>query len=450
MNQKKSAILPEELAVVVGAGLSGLAATKLLLALGAKVRLLERKPENAEKAKNDLAEYFSGGNLEIRCGEHQKEDFFGAKLVIPSPGAAAASIRPFLPKMNPPLIMAETELAWQQLEGETVLAVTGTSGKTTTTSLCAAMLQAQGFRVFTGGNIGTPLSIYVMDRRSGEPKADVIVLELSSFQLQTCQTLHAHVALLMNISENHLDFHKDMDEYISAKMRLFATQDENDIAVLHKGLENTIKSFPLKARKIWFGLPNAKESELFSGIQLLGKHNLENAEAAWLACRELGVSAEAAKKAVSNYHPLENRLELVGRHKGVLFVNDSKATTVEALRVSLNAFDGSILLLAGGKFKGGDLASLVPLMQQKVRHLALYGGAREYFESAFTGIVPLTWDATLEEAMRRLAQMAHSGDVILLAPATASFDQYASYICRGDDFKRIVPLVVPLLNQHQA
>ena len=433
------AVSPGDLAVVVGAGVSGLAASRLLAVLGARVRLLDRREANVPVAFREEA---AASGIEIVCGEHRPEDFAGARLVVPSPGVAAASIRPFLSApdaiRDTPEIMAETELAWRELQGEAVLAVTGTSGKTTTTSLCAAMLEAQGFRVFTGGNIGTPLSTYILERRAGSPKADIVVLELSSFQLQTCSTLRPHVAVLMNISENHLDYHADMEEYVSAKMRLFARQGPEDVAVLHRGMDELAAHYKLKARIVWHDTPTSREDlARFSGIRLLGPHNLANAQAAWLACREFGVAEQAAVRATAAFRPLEHRLERVGERNGVLFVNDSKCTTVEALRVALNAFDGAILLLAGGKFKGGDLAALRPLLKEKVRHLALYGASRDHFEQAFSGIVPVSWDETLEQAMRRLNDQARPGDVVLLAPATSSFDQYENYRRRGEDFKRI-------------
>ena len=212
------AVKPGDLAVVVGAGVSGVAAAKLLHKLGARVRLLDR---SLDRIPADFAEWAESAGVEIVCGEHSPSQFRDAKLVVPSPGVAAAVISKFLPDGTPPEIMAETELAWRQLSGEPVLGVTGTSGKTTTTSLCAAMLKEQGLTVFTGGNIGTPLSEYIL---SGE-KADVVVLELSSFQLQTCSTLHPRVGILLNISENHLDFHKDMEDYCDAKGKLFGICD---------------------------------------------------------------------------------------------------------------------------------------------------------------------------------------------------------------------------------
>lgn len=439
MPMAKDPVQPGDLAVVVGAGVSGLAAARLLHALGARVRLLDRKAGNVPAAFRDFA---ADAGIEIVCGEHRPEDFAGAKLIVPSPGAPASEIRRLLHKENAPEIMAETELAWRRLCGETVVGVTGTSGKTTTTSLVAAMLKEQGFSVFTGGNIGTPLSAYVLERAAGAPRADFVVLELSSFQLQTCSTLRPHVALLLNISANHLDYHADMEEYVSAKMRLFANQDENDVAVLHVGMDELAERYALKARIVWYDAPAAPEDlERFSGIRLLGPHNLANAQAAWLACRELGVTAAAASRAVAAFEPLEHRLERVAEVNGVLFVNDSKCTTVEALRVSVSSFERPILLLAGGKFKGGDLQGLRELMRGKVRHIALYGASREYFEAAFDGAVPMSWDDRLEDAMRRLAALARPGDVALLAPATSSYDQYPNYLRRGEDFKRITALL---------
>ena len=427
------AVFPGQLAVVVGAGVSGVAAARLLHRLGARVRLLDR---SAGRIPADFAAWAAEAGVEIVCGEHSPEQFIGAALVVPSPGVAAAVIRRFLPEKNPPEIMAETELAWRQLTGEPVLAVTGTSGKTTTTSLCSAMLREQGFRVFTGGNIGTPLSEYVL---SGE-RADVVVLELSSFQLQTCSTLHPRVAVLLNISEHHLDYHRDMAEYVGAKMRLFAHQTSEDLAVLQEGMDGLADGYGLRARRVFYAVSNR-----FPEMHLMGPHNRANAEAAWLACREFGVSEETAARAVAAFRPLEHRLEKVAELNGVLYVNVSKCTTVEALRVALASFDRPVALLAGGKFKGGDLESLKPLLKKHVRHVALYGASREHFEPAWRDVVPVTWDETLERAMCRLAgcgtgepAVVRPGDAVLLAPATSSFDQYANYLQRGEDFKRIV------------
>ena len=422
----------DDLAVVVGAGRSGLAAVRLLRKLGAKARLLDKKPDALSQAQ--VAELRALG-VEVQLGEHKPEQFAGATFVIPSPGLPVAAIEPLLaaaanPSGKMPEILAEMELAWRCLDDEPVLAVSGTSGKTTTASLAAAMLQAQGYSVFLGGNIGTPLSEYVL---SG-CKADVLVLEISSFQLQGCSTFCPRAAILLNISPNHLDYHKDMAEYMEAKFRLFRCQDENDLAVLGESLRDIQSAWPVAARKVWV----ADGTSRFPQSRLLGGHNAFNAEAAWQACRFFGVSEANAASAVAKFRALPHRLERVAERRGVLYVNDSKCTTVAALEVALRAFDRPVRLLCGGKFKGGDLSRLAPLVREKVVQIGLFGASREEFETAFAGIAPMSWHGNLREAVEELAQSAKPGDAVLLAPATSSFDLYENYMARGDDFKRIV------------
>lgn len=418
-------------AIVVGGGRSGQAAARLLRRLGATVRLLER---NAEKLPGGFTAWAASEGVEILGGEHRREYFLDADILIPSPGAAVSMLRPLLTPGEEPEIMAETELAWRQLEGEPVLAVTGTSGKTTTISMCAAMLEAQGLNVFLGGNIGTPLSEYVLARAEGRPRADVLALELSSFQLQTCTTLRPRVAVLLNISANHLDYHKDMREYIEAKMRLFRCQDASCLAVFGPGLRGLPERMKVSARTGYFD----PDSGRFPDMQLIGPHNHANAEAAWQACREFGVTLENARRAMQRFKPLPHRLERIAEKDGVLYVNDSKCTTVEALKVALASFERPVLLLAGGRFKGGDLAGLAPLLKRHVKAAGLYGASREVFENAWKDILPTSWDETLRLALARLRGMARPGDVVLLAPATSSYDQYENYRERGDDFRRAV------------
>lgn len=416
-----------ETAVVVGAGRSGMAATRLLTRRGARVRLLEKDPARIGAAFRAEAE---ATGVDIVCGEHEREHFAGARYVVPSPGMPVARLLPLLPSDGGPEILAEMELAWRHLNGEPVLAVTGTSGKTTTVGVAAAMLRAQGLRVFLGGNIGTPLCEYVLAGRN----ADVLVVEISSFQLQTCRGFCPNVGVLLNISENHLDYHKDMREYIEAKFRLFRCQEEGNAAILHSSLRPLVQIFEMKARKVWFEGCVGR----FPQSRLLGAHNAANMEAAWLACREFGVSPENAARAVAAFNPLPHRLERVAEKNGVLYVNDSKCTTVSALRVALEAFDRPVVLLCGGKFKGGDLQGLRELVRGRVKAAVLFGACRQHFEKAWADAVPMTWDPTLEKALGRARGLAASGDVVLLAPATASFDLYADYEARGEDFKRLV------------
>ncbi len=412
---------------VIGAGRSGVAAVKLLRRLGALVRLLER---DEARVPEDMRLLEARGEVEIIHGEHEPRHFADLDFVVASPGIPAAKILPLLPASSDkkPELLAEMELAWRQLQGEPVLAVSGTSGKTTTASLAAAMLHRQGLDVFLGGNIGTPLSEYVLGGR----KADALVLEVSSFQLQLCSTFHPRAAVLLNISENHLDYHADMAEYIEAKFRLFRRQDESDLAVLGKGLEPLVERLGVKARKVYF-----EPCGRFPVSRLFGAHNQANMEAAWQACRLFGVTEQKAAEAVAAFTPLPHRLETVREKDGVLFVNDSKCTTVTALKVALEAFDRPVHLLAGGKFKGGDLAALGDLVSEHVRSVELFGACREYFEQAWQGRVPMNWSPRLEDAVRAAAGRALPGQVVLLAPATSSFDLYVNYEERGNDFKRI-------------
>lgn len=415
-----------ELAVIIGAGRSGIAAATLLAKHGAKTRLLEQNPDALTPEQKGL---LIAKGIEVLIGPHEKSQFANAGMIIPSPGMPLHKLASFLDKDAPaPEIISELELAYRFLDNEPILAVTGTSGKTTTASLAAAMLKTQGYTVFLGGNIGTPLSEYVLSGR----KADALVLECSSFQLQGCETFCPRVAILLNISPNHLDHHKSMAEYAEAKFRIFRCQEKGDLAILGSGLENLAQNFSLPARQLI-----VTETDRFEKLPLAGKHNRLNAEAAWQAARFFGVSLENAQKAAASFQPLPHRLENVGEYKGVTYVNDSKCTTVAALKVALEAFDRPIRLLAGGKFKGGDLAALAPLLKEKVVEVALFGDSREKFEQAWTGVVPLSWHKTLREAVARLRGSAAKGDVILLAPATSSYDLYKNYMERGDDFRRI-------------
>ncbi len=425
LDLKDSPIQPGEPAVVIGGGTSGRAAALLLDKLGARVRLLDKNPRGFSEEFRALA---AEKDWELVTGPHEAAHFAGAGLVVPSPGVPVSVFEPLLAQAGDPPWISELELAWLFTRAP-VLAITGTSGKTTTSSLAAAMLERSGKKVFLGGNIGTPLSSFVL---SGE-WADVLVLEVSSFQLMGCRGFHPRVAVLLNISENHLDQHKDMDEYREAKFSLFRNQSAMDVAIFGDGLFEEVMRRKLRARTEFFGV-----SDAFENTRLLGRHNLLNIEAAWMAAKEFGVKKKTAQEAVRDFAPLPNRLEMLGEWDGVVYINDSKCTTVEALRVALQSLDRPLLLLAGGKFKGGDLQSLAPLLKGRVKSIGLYGASREIFEGAWGGLgIPLSWDETLEQATRRLRGLSAPGDAILLSPATSSFDQYKNYIARGEDFRRI-------------
>ncbi|EHJ47536.1 UDP-N-acetylmuramoylalanine/D-glutamate ligase [Solidesulfovibrio carbinoliphilus subsp. oakridgensis] len=411
--------------VVVGAGASGRAAARLLSRLGASVRFLEKNAASVTDAFR--AEAVEAG-YDLRVGDHGPADFAGADLVVLSPGIRAASLTDCLAACPGAQVVSELELAsW--FTAEPIVAVTGSNGKTTTVMLISHLLEAAGRKVFTGGNIGTPLSEYVL---AGDP-ADVVVLEVSSFQLQLVRTFRPRVGVLLNFSPNHLDWHADLDEYLDAKLNLFKAQRPGDLALVPEELRETLAGRTLsKGEVVWFA-PSGR----FHCPRLAGLHNRQNMEAAYLACQPFGVTEETAKAAFESFAPAPHRLQIIGEKRGVLFVDDSKATTVAAMEAALKSFDRPVRLLCGGVWKGGDLAALLPLLKGKVASVGLFGASREIFEAAWAGQVPLFYEPTQKAAVTRLFAEAVPGDVILLSPATASFDLYDSYKARGRDFQEI-------------
>jgi len=410
---------------VVGAGSSGRAAALLLADLGAKVRLLERNQGGLDETYVREAE---SAGIELRLGAHQPEDFAGLQMLVVSPGIPVRTVKALLPVGENPQIISELELASRFAQGR-ILAVTGTNGKTTVTALAAHVLQNAGLSVFMGGNIGTPLSEYVLSGR----EADVLALEVSSFQAQTCSSFHPEVGVLLNFSPDHLDYHADMDEYLRAKLNMFAFMTPDDLAILPVEMREDLeeRQFTM-ARMKWF-----ESTDRFECERLPGTHNQANMEAVFQATRRFGSTERCMREALESFEPYPHRLQRVGEKAGVLFVDDSKATTVEALRAALETFDRPVLLLAGGVYKGGDLDALTPLLRRKVRAVCLFGDSREIFEKAWAGHVSLAWEATLDKAMHRLMTWAEEGDVLLLSPATSSFDLYANYKERGDHFQRV-------------
>lgn len=410
--------------VVVGAGKSGLAAARLLDVLGAKVRVVDRSENVTDDVLGDLA-----GKAELITGPHKKEHFADADIIVLSPGVPVKKMADALDGVPARKIVAELEFASWFIEAP-VLAITGTNGKTTTTTLISEIFEHAGKTAFTGGNIGTPLCEYLLDM---EP-ADVIVLEVSSFQLQNCRTFQPHVGLFLNFASNHLDYHKSMEEYLDAKLMLFNQMTGEDTALLHESLRETIgdKGFT-NGHVVWFG-----PTDRFDAPNLPGEHNRSNVEAAWQAVSRFGVTKEQAAEAIRNFKPLSHRIEPVAEVNGVLYVNDSKATTLDAVEAAVKSFDRPVRLLMGGVWKGGDVDRFAQAIKDSVVHVGLFGGSRDIFEGPLGAVFSVTWDATLKAAVQRQADMASNGDVVLLSPATSSFDQYKNYGERGEDFKRAV------------
>lgn len=413
--------LKDTKAVVIGAERSGRAAARFLAAKGADVTLADRREDL------DLSEARLDG-VTIALGAHTAELFDGADIVVPSPGVDVRKIDA-LKDFPTQRVIAEMELGYANTDIP-VLAVTGTNGKTTTTMLCAAMLEAAGKKVFTGGNIGTPLTDFLLE----DGVADVLVIEISSFQLMHCHDFHPHSAVLLNFSGNHLDWHNDMDEYLNAKLKIFTNQTEMDTAVVGESMKGLLHERDFTQAPVSWSTCTHR----FQSPSLPGEHNCFNAEAAWQAVRPFGVTLEQAKQAVLNFPAQSHRIETVGKKNGVMFVNDTKATTFEAVAAAVRTFKRQpVRLLMGGVHKGGDMNALIRNLEGRVVCIGLYGGSRNIFEKPLANYFSVTWDETMEQAVKRQYSLSAPGDVILLSPGTSSFDQYKNYQARGEDFRRI-------------
>ena len=408
-------------AVVLGAGRSGVAAAGLLVRLGAHVTLLERDEIKAAAVSQDQG-------FRVVGGEHKPEDLAGCGLVVLSPGIAKAKIAHLLPPEAQ--VISELELgSW--FVSEPIIAITGTNGKTTTTTLIGRILERNGRTVFVGGNIGTPLCEYVLD----QGQADILVLEVSSFQLQNSPSFHPKVGVLLNFSANHLDYHLSMDEYLDAKLSMFAHMDSSDLAVVPLAMKSLLEAKKFtRAGCVYF-----VSSNRFVCPGLPGEHNRENMEAAYLACRYFGLTQDEVQHGLDGFSSLPHRLEAVAEHKDIVFVDDSKSTTIDSMIAALKSQDRPVRLLAGGVFKGGDLEAVAPLLRDRVRGVYLFGQSREIFENAWKACGrEISWDPNLEDAVFRAASEARAGECVLLSPATASFDLFANYKERGKAFQRAV------------
>lgn len=440
---------------VVGLGRSGLAAARLLVRQGAAVTVTDRRPA-AELAVPMAA--LKDGPVRYCVGGHPTEAFQDTEMIVMSPGIAVESVEAVQAvKARGVPVIGELELAFRFMTSP-VVAITGTNGKSTTTALIGGILKQAGRRVFVGGNLGRPLCEAVL-----EPvEWDWIVAEVSSFQLETIQTFRPRVAVLLNVTPNHLDRYRSMDDYRAAKMRLFENQTAEDAAVINADDPVVLRhTGSVRARRIFFsrtprpeaGVYLAADAVVADGvtaraarveiirreeIPLPGSHNLENVLAASAAGLLCGCPADQIREAVRGFKGLAHRLEPVRKRNGVLYVNDSKATTVVALAKALESFSEPIVLIAGGRNKGAEFNLLRDLVSHRVKTAVLIGEARPTLRAAWNGAAPLIEAGSLEEAVRVAAQTAAAGDIVLLAPACASFDMFRDFEDRGNRFKEIV------------
>ncbi|MBI3609318.1 MAG: UDP-N-acetylmuramoyl-L-alanine--D-glutamate ligase [Nitrospirae bacterium] len=446
---------------VVGFGRSGLAAARLLIRRQAVVTVTDLRPSSELEAPMAA---LKEGPIRYRLGGHPAEAFDDADLVVMSPGVSAETLQPVrLAAARGIPVIGEIELGFSFTTAP-VVAITGTNGKSTTTALAGAILKEAGGEVFIGGNLGRPLCEAVLERSGGEgrPPWDWIVVEVSSFQLETIRSFRPRVAVLLNVTPNHLDRYRTMEDYRAAKWRLFENQTADDLAVINADDPVVFQqAASIRARRLLISrTPRPEEGVYLSSsavvsigawtpstrqeiirqdeIPLRGSHNIENvlaASAVGIAC---GCPAGAVRKAVKEFKGLEHRLEAVRRRDSVLYVNDSKATTTVALAKALEAFCEPIVLIAGGRSKGGEFAFLRDLLRQRVKAAVLIGEARPILRAAWSGAVSMTEAGSLEEAVRLAAQTSAAGDVVLLSPACASFDMFRDFEDRGNRFKEIV------------
>ncbi|HEY5953372.1 MAG TPA: UDP-N-acetylmuramoyl-L-alanine--D-glutamate ligase [Terrimicrobiaceae bacterium] len=427
-------------AVVLGLGHSGEAAAVLLREEGAEVTICESRDDSGLREK---AARLREQDVRVLLGPEADADSSPYDVCVISPG-----IDPIVPLVQNVLrkripIIGELELAFEECICP-VVAITGTNGKTTTTELTTAMLQGSGVRTMASGNIGLPFATAV--RQSHE--LDVMVLEVSSFQLETIAAFHPHVAVWLNLSPNHLDRYRDIDEYRTAKLRIFSNQTPEDFAVV-----NARESLPpLAARRITFSAytPDADFS-LRDGVihyrnepvldqrttRLSGIHNAENLMAAMGVGLALGLDFERMSGAVREYTAPVHRCEFVRTLRGVRWINDSKATNLDSVEKAILSQTGPIVLLAGGKDKGFEFDPIAPLVRERVRSAVLIGEMKERIANSWSGI-DCRLAASLEEAVTLAAKLAKDGDSVLFSPGTSSFDMFRNYGERGNRFKEAV------------
>ena len=406
--------LPDGPYLIVGLARSGAAAARTLLSHGEVVGVDRGHPEPPP-------------GVEAHLGSDGVELLERVACVVKSPGVPNEAPVIATARERGIPVLGELELAWRLLPNR-FLAVTGTNGKTTTSELLGAIHREAGMAVAVAGNVGTPLSSLVeaVDERA------VIVCEVSSFQAEDSEAFAPETALLLNLAEDHLDRHGTFDAYRDAKLRLFANQTREHVAVTPPGLE-----LPGSARRVVFGDP----ADLPLGVEevrLRGRHNLENAMGASAAALASGVPADAVARALRTFTGVPHRLEEVGTVGGVLYVNDSKATNVSAAARGIEAFQGGVHAIFGGSLKGGGFEGLRGAVAERCRACYLIGEAAERLENDLAGAAPLRRCGDLEKAVAAASAAASPGDVVLLSPACASYDQFRDFEERGERFRALV------------
>jgi UDP-N-acetylmuramoylalanine--D-glutamate ligase len=439
--------------LVVGLGKSGLAAALFLRRRGAQVTVSDLR--SAQALSKEIPSLLEAG-ISVEAGGHGLLTFRRQDLIVVSPGVPLSTPELVQVRTLGLPIIGELELAARFLQGD-VLAITGSNGKTTTTTLCGEIFSASGRKTLVAGNIGLPV-IEVVDQSAPGTWS---VLEVSSFQLETTDSFHPHIAAILNITPDHLDRHGTFENYVAMKEKIFANQTSEDYLILN-GDDPVTQQAASRARSqvVWFsrskivrrgafvhnGVVMFRASEQSTPVPVLpvaeiplkGQHNVENVLAAVCAASVAGIPAEVIARTVKSFHAVEHRLEFVASIHGVEYYNDSKATNVDATAKAIAAFPANIHLILGGKDKNSDYSQLNPLLKERVKAVYTIGSAAEKIEGQITGVTKVTRAETLEAAVDLAANHATAGDIVLLAPACSSFDQFENYEQRGKVFKQAV------------
>jgi UDP-N-acetylmuramoylalanine--D-glutamate ligase len=442
--------LREKRVLVVGLARTGVATALFCAKHGAVVTASDSR--TAREIGESVSQLRDAG-VALELGGHHEKTFLEQDLIVPSPGVPADSPLLKAARSKSITIWSEIELADYFLNGK-LIGITGSNGKTTTTTLIEHILHRAGFSTVLAGNIGMPLIAHVEDTRDDT----VTVVELSSFQLELTEKFRPNISVFLNLTPDHLDRHHNFEEYGAAKARIFRNQLEQDAAILNADdpaasvlapqrphvywfsrKQRVMQGAYLRGEEIVFRNDGAEEVVLERGdIPLAGAHNVENILAAVAATRLAGASSAAVANGIRSFSGVEHRLEFVAEIAGVRYYNDSKATNVDATLKALEAFPGRILIILGGKDKGSDYTVLREPLKEKATLALLIGAAAEKIEKQIAGSAPFERAGTMERAVQSASNAAKPGSVVLLAPACASFDQFENYEHRGRVFKELV------------
>lgn len=437
--------LKDKKILVVGLGKTGRDTINFLLSKGAQVCASDSSP--SDKIKEIITELESRG-VRVEAGTHTGETFLWAEIIVVSPGVPFSVPQIKKAIANGIEVISEVELAWHFIDTP-IIAITGSNGKTTTSTLIARILERNGKKVFLGANIGTPL----IQIAGQSDEFDVLVLELSSFQLQGIKNFRPHVAVVLNISPNHLDHHESFKEYVESKMKIYSNQTGDDWFVYNND-DQEIGQYlsQVKSIKVPFGHDSIYEGATYNGSQisfrdhnyevsstkLLGIHNIENIMAAIAGTVILGCDPALIQEEINHFEPLEHRNEFVGELSGAKVYNDSKSTSPAATVRALESVPSPVILIAGGKDKGVSFEPLKKLVDEKVRLMILIGESKQRIQSELGEKVSSELADSLQDAIEITQKNIRAEDTVLFSPACSSFDMFSSYEDRGRKFKEIV------------